>query len=349
MVVAAPAGHAGVMDLLVLGGGGFLGYHAVAEALAAGHRVTTFSRHSEPVMHGVATLVGDRSSDLSALRGQDFDAVVDTTSDADAVRATAELLRGRVGAYGFVSGMSVYAPDGPSVPDESAPVRRAGAGYDDDVLQARSLKKLACEDVLAEELPDTPVTIARVGIMTGPRDPSDRFTWWPVRVARALAGRADTLVLAPGDPARSVQHSDARDIAGWLVSMLDRRRGGTFNAVGPGRTEPVGEVLAACARAAGAQEGDVEWVWADETFTAGQLADVTDEQRPLWFPEAQIPQVAIDSSAAIAEGLTFRPAEQTAADVLALVREEGRLDDLAAGWPGERERDLVGRWRALAV
>ncbi len=336
------------MDLLVLGGGGFLGYHAVAQALVAGHRVTTFSRHREPVIDGVETLVGDRSGDLSALRGRDFDAVVDTTSNADAVRATARLLRGHVGAYGFVSGMSVYAPDGPAVPDESAPLRRAGAGYDDDVLQERSLAKLACEDVLAGELVGTAVTIARVGIMTGPRDPSDRFTWWPVRVALALTGQAGAEILAPGDPARSVQHSDARDIAGWLVSMLERRRAGVFNAVGPGREEPVGEVLAACARAAGAGPGDVEWVWADETFTTGQLAGVTDEQRPLWFPEPQIPQAGIDSSAALAEGLRFRPAEQSAADVLAQVREQGRLHDLAAGWPAQRERALVARWRAVS-
>lgn len=334
------------MDLLVLGGGGFLGYHAVVEGLAAGHDVATFSHHEEPVADGVETLVGDRSDDLSALQGRQFDAVVDTTSDADAVRATATLLRGHVGAYGFVSGMSVYAPDGPAVPDESAPLRRAGAGYDDDVLQERSLKKLACERVLADELDDTPVLVARVGIMTGPRDPSDRFTWWPVRVARALAGDAGTTILAPGDPDRAVQHSDARDIAAWVVSMLSHGAGGTFNTVGPGRTDRVGDVLDACVEAAGGSAGDVEWVWADEAFTARALADVTDEQRPLWFPEPQIPQAAIDSGAAVARGLVFRPAGSTAADVLAEVVAQGRTQDLACGWPAERERDLVRRWRA---
>ena len=334
------------MDLLVLGGGGFLGYHAVTQALTAGHVVTTFSHHAEPVADGVATLVGDRSGDLSALRGHDFDAVVDTTSDADAVRATASLLRGHVGAYGFVSGMSVYAPDGPEVPDESAPLRRAGAGYDDDVLQERSLDKLACERVLGEELGDTPTLVARVGIMTGPRDPSDRFTWWPVRVARALAGDADAAVLAPGDPGRAVQHSDARDIAAWMVSMLARGAGGTFNTVGPGRVDRVGDVLDACLEAAGGRPGDVEWVWADEDFTAEALADVDDEQRPLWFPEPQIPQRAVDSGAAITAGLVFRPAGATAADVLAEVVEQGRLEDLRCGWPDERERELVRRWRS---
>lgn len=333
------------MDLLVLGGGGFLGYHAVTQALAAGHGVTTFSRHAEPVAEGVETLVGDRSGDLSALRGRGFDAVVDTTSDADAVRATTRLLRGSVGAYGFVSGMSVYAPDGPEVPDESAPLRRAGAGYDDDVLQERSLRKLACERVLAQELGGTPALVARVGIMTGPRDPSDRFTWWPVRAARALAGGADAAVLAPGDPGRAVQHSDARDIAAWMVSRLARGAGGTFNTVGPGRADRVGDVLEACAGAAGARAGDVEWVWADEAFTAGELADVTDEQRPLWFPEPQIPQRSVDSRAALAAGLVFRPAASTAADVLAEVVEQGRLEDLRCGWPAERERELVRRWR----
>ena len=201
------------MRLLVLGGGGFLGYHAVVAARSAGHDVTVFGRSEKAPVPGVEVLVGDRQGDLSALHGRTWDAALDTFTDsapgAPAIRSTAELLSGSVVAYGYVSGMSVYAPDGPAWPDESAPVRHEGFR---DVLQERSLAKLAAERVLAEAF-DGPVLLPRVGIMVGPRDPSRRFTYWPWRLAAALSGTRGRRVLVPGTPARAVQYSDARDVA----------------------------------------------------------------------------------------------------------------------------------------
>lgn len=329
------------MHLLVLGGGGFLGHAVVSEALGAGHDVTVFSRSGKAPVDGVEVLQGDRSGDLSALSGRYFDAVLDTFSDPDAVAATARLLSGNVGAYGYISGMSVYAPDGPAVPDESAPVRVEGR-YD-DVLQERSIAKLACEAALREHF-DGPTLVTRVGIMVGPRDPTDRFTWWPVRFARALAGTADRRVLAPGDPSRSVQYTDVRDLAVWMNAMLAAGHGGLFNGVGPGRPDSVGEVLDACLRAVGGSHGGVELVWADEGTMQAELAAALpdQEQRPLWFPEDQIPQDAIDSSAALAAGLTFRSAEETARGAFEQVGDR----DLAAGFDPELERRLLSRIRA---
>ena len=328
------------MRLLVLGGGGFLGFHVVASALAAGHEVTVFGRSPDRPFAGVEVLTGDRRGDLTALRGRSWDAVLDTFTDTDpgapAVRATAELLSGAVGGYGYVSGMSVYAPAGPSRPDESGPVRRAGVEADDDPLQERSLAKLAAEAVLADVF-DGPVLLPRVGIMVGPRDPSHRFTWWPLRFHRALTGAAARVVPAPGDPGRPVQYSDARDIAGWVVAMLAAGRGGVFNTVGPGRAEPLEEVLAACLTAAGGAPGDVELDWRDEDGLRDRLAGVEEEQRPLWFPEDQIPQAAIDSTAAVRAGLRFRPALDTARDTLRWALDTG-ADGLLAG-PFERRLD----------
>lgn len=129
--------------------------------------------------------------------------------------------------------MSVYAPSGPARPDETGPVRRAGREPDEDPLQERSLAKLTAEAARAE-LFDGPVLLPRVGIMVGPRDPSHRFTWWPLRMRRALDGTAPRRIPAPGRPDRPVQYSDARDIAGWVVAMLARGAGGTYNTVGPG-------------------------------------------------------------------------------------------------------------------
>lgn len=335
----APTWVARPVQLLVLGGGAFLGRHAVRAALDAGHDVTVFSRSGGSPVDGVEVLTGDRQGDLSALHGREFEAVLDTFSDPDAVAATASLLSGSVGAYGYVSGMSVYHPTGPRVAGAGDPVRREGEADDDDPLQERSLAKLGAETAVAEHFAG-PAPVFRVGVMVGPHDPSDRFTWWPVRLARALAGDADRTVLAPGDPARVVQYSDARDIAAFAVAVLARRDEGVFDTVGPGRAQPLSAVLDACLRAAGGAPGDVDWAWAGERYLREGLRDLEEEARPLWFPEDQIPQDAIDSSAAIAAGLRFRPAEDTARDVLAWLRDEGRTE-LAAGLDPEFERALV--------
>jgi len=159
------------------------------------------------------------------LRGRGWDAVLDTFSDAGAVAASAAVLSGSTGAYGYVSGISVYHPEGPAMVDEDAPLRRPDEAAPDDPLQERSLAKLACEDAVHARYAG-PVLVARPGIMVGPRDPTDRFTYWPLRFA------GDGIVVAPGDPVRPVQFTDARDLAAWLVRMLAAGEGGTYNAVG---------------------------------------------------------------------------------------------------------------------
>lgn len=319
------------MRLLVLGGGGFLGYHAVTEGLAADHEVTVFNRTGTPPIDGVEAIAGDRRDDLSGLRGREWDVVFDTFTDtepgAPAVRATADLLSGAVGAYGYVSGMSVYAPAGPSVPDESGPVRQAGVEPDSDRLQERSLAKLAGEAAVTAAF-DGPALFPRVGIMVGPR--STRFSYWPVRIAAAARGEQPRSILVPGDGERSVQYSDARDIAAWAVYMLASGRGGTFNTVGPGRDDSLGSVLEACCTAAEVDPGDLDFVAVpDELLLRDWLTEVDEEERPLWYPEDQIPQRAIDSAAALAAGLRFRPPAMTAADTLAWAEEsdEAALTD----------------------
>ena len=333
------------MRLLVLGGGGFLGYHVVAEALEMGHEVSTFNREGEAPLDGMEALQGDRKDDLSALRGRAWDAVLDTFSDPDAVGETARLLSGSVGAYGYVSGISNYHPDGPAVVDEGSPLRGVDEDLDDE-LQERSVAKLRCEEAVEENF-SGPVLISRVGIMVGPRDPTARVSWWPVRFARALAD--DSEVLAPGDPNRPVQFSDARDIASWMVRMLDEKNSGTFNTVGPGRDITLAEVLDACRSAAvgegGGEAGDVQVTWAGEEFLRRNLSDVTEEERPLWFPEEQIPFEAVDSSKALAAGLGFRTVEETARDTLAWVRSRPQGTEPQAGFSPEFEEHLLRRWR----
>lgn len=334
------------MKLLVLGGGGFLGYHVAAEALGMGHEVTTFNREGEAPLDGVDALQGDRQHDLSALRGRTWDGVLDTFSDPDAVGEAARLLSGSAGAYGYVSGISNYHPNGPTVVDEDAPLRSENDELD-DVLQERSIAKLRCEEAVKNF--SGPVLISRVGIMVGPRDPTDRFSWWPVRLARALADGSE--VLAPGEPDRPVQFSDARDIAAWMVRMLEAKNSGTFNTVGPGRSISLAEVLDACRdaarEAAGPRDGaeNVRVTWADEEFLRQRLSDVAEEERPLWFPEDQIPFEVVDSSRALAAGLRFRPAVETARDALSWINTRPQGPELRAGFGPEFENELLRRWR----
>lgn len=313
------------MRLLVLGGGGFLGFHAVGAALSAGHAVTVFSRSADPPVPGVEVIQGDRrggDAGLAGLRGRSWDAVFDTFTDSDegapAVAASAELLRDRVEMYCYVSGMSVYAPHGPAVPDESAPVREVGRQT--DRLQERSIAKLTGERVVRDRFAERAL-FPRVGIMVGPR--GRRYTYWPIRFVRALRGDLPRSVLVPGDLDRDVQYSDARDIAAWAVEMLSSRRGGVFNTVGPGRAETLRTVLEACLEAAHGSLADVDLVSGDEDTLRRKLTGVDEEDRPLWFPEDQIPQTAIDSSAALAAGLEFRPALETARDTAAWALETG--------------------------
>jgi 2'-hydroxyisoflavone reductase len=330
--------------LLVLGGGGFLGYHMVAEALEMGHEVSTFNREGAAPLDGVEALQGDRQDDLSALRGRTWDGVLDTFSDPDAVGEAARLLSGSVGAYGYVSGISNYHPDGPAVVDEDSPLRSANDDLDDE-LQERSIAKLRCEEAVEENF-SGPVLISRVGIMVGPRDPTDRFSWWPARFARALSEGGE--VLAPGDPDRRVQFSDARDIASWMVRMLEAKNSGTFNTVGPGWGISIAEVLEACrdvaAGEAGGEGGEVRITWAGEEFLRQNLPDVAEDERPLWFPEDQIPFQAVDSSKALTAGLRFRPVEATARDTLAWIRSRSQGTDLQAGFSPAFERELLRRW-----
>ena len=274
------------MRLLVLGGTKFLGRHAVAHALEQGHEVTTFTRgRTNPdLFPGAEHLRGDRDGDLDALREGEWDGVVDTSGYVpEIVRQSAELLQEAVRRYVFVSTISVYS----------------------DADDAYGGLKLACERVV-EELYGDRSTRVRAGLIAGPYDPTDRFTYWP----RRLAGGGE--VLAPGDPRQPVQLVDGRDLAAWLVRLALAGPGGTFDATSPSLS--LGELLERL-------RGEANLVWVDgQRLLAAGVEPWT--ELPLWLPEAAWPLMERDVSAAIAAGLTFRPLEATARDTLAWDRGE---------------------------
>jgi len=326
------------VKLLVLGGTVFLGRHLVEAALARGDEVTIFNRgRTAPgLFPEVERLTGDRDGSLSALEGRTWDAVVDTSGFVPrVVRQSAELLADAAGVYCFVSSISVYT-DFTSGPDETSDVEGLDDPATEDVDAAYGGLKAACEDVVRSIYAERALAV-RPGLIVGPHDPTGRFTYWPVRVARGGE------VLAPAPPARGVQVIDVRDLASWMLELVARREGGTLNGVAAPTT--FGELLAACAEHASAP---TELAWVDESFLLERnVAPWT--ELPLWIPGPNAAGHAdVSTARAFASGLSPRPLPATVADTLAWARtlrgdpdrqEDGRyrVRTLTA----ERERELL--------
>ena len=318
------------MKLLILGGTKFLGRHAVDAALAAGHDVTIFTRgQSNPELFpDVEHLQGDRDGDLGALEGRGWDGVVDTSGYVPrVVRQSAELLRDAVDRYVFVSSISVY--DDFSQPiDENTALAQLEDPATEDVLEHYGALKAASETVIDEVYGDRGANV-RAGLIVGPYDPTDRFTYWPRRIA------AGGDVLGPGDPAAPVQFVDARDLAAWLVKLALEGPGGVFNATGPSKPLTFASLLE---RARAAIGSDVNVVWIDEqTLLDAEVQAWT--ELPLWLPGDDYAGMArADTRRARAAGLTFRPLEETVVDTLAWDRTvEGDRPTL----PREKERTVL--------
>ena len=333
------------MRLLIMGGTQFLGRHAAEEALRRGHELTLFNRgRSAPDLFPEAErLTGDRDGGLDPLRGRQFDAVLDPSGYVPRVVAqSAGLLRDAAGTYLFVSSESVYATsrkDG--LVDEDGALHDPPPPEVEEVMEHYGGLKVACERVVRDAFGDRAI-IVRPGLIVGPYDPTNRFTYWVRRMHDADDGEA---VLAPATPDRQVQFIDARDLAAWLLDLLEKGTSGVFNADGPAQPLTMGEALAACAAAAGTAP---EVVWASERFLLDRKVEPW-MGLPLWIPEDDPEGLAVfDNRRAITAGLSFRPTEQTAADTLAweLARLPGPLGEYTAGIPREQERELLAAWRA---
>ncbi len=320
--------------LLVLGGTAFLGPELVEEAKRAGWTVTLFNRgKTNPhLFPDVEKLRGDRRSDLKALEGRSWDAVVDTSGYFPKdVAASARLLSKSVGLYVFVSTISVYGDTSKPGIDERAPVAKTDQPDADKVSGANygALKAL-CEEAAEREMPGK-VLVVRPGLIIGPGDTSDRFTYWPVRVARGGE------VLAPGTPDDPVQFVDVRDLAAWTIAMIGKGRTGVFNATGPKEPLTFGPMLAACREAAGS---NATFTWVDaKTLEELKIAPWSD--MPCWVPPfgETAGSRRVNNGKAVGEGLTFRPIVETARDTLAWWRTlpEERRSRLKAGLTPERE------------
>ncbi len=326
------------MRLLVLGGTRFLGRHLVEAALDAGDSVTLFHRgRTNPELFAgrVERIEGDRDGGLDLPAGGEWDAVVDTCGYVPrVVAASATALAGRCGHYTFVSTESVYGDVGEAGVDESAPVARLPDPATEvvDGETYGGLKAL-CEAAAEAAIPGRVLNV-RPGLIVGPWDPTDRFTYWPRRIA---AGGA---VLLPGGPERPVQFVDGRDLAAWILAAARRALTGTFNACGPAERTGMGALFEACTAVSGS---DARPAWTDERALIDAGVEPWSEL-PLWVGEGADPTDAgfmqISSARAIAEGLAFRPVEEIVRDTLEWDREHPEFRSAAALTP-EREAELL--------
>ena len=334
------------MKLLILGGTKFLGRHIVDAALAKGHEVTLFNRgNTNPDLYpDLESLRGDRDSGLAPLKGRRWDVVIDPSGYAPRiVRDSAELLADVVEHYTFISSISVYSDFSEPGIDENSPV----ATLEDETVEevtgdTYGALKALCEQAAEAIMPGRVLNV-RAGLIVGPHDPTNRFTYWPVRVSKG----GD--VLAPDSPDYPIQFIDGRDLAAWVLRMAEGRKGGIYNVTGPDTTMTMGKLLETCKAVSGS---DASFVWMDEDFLLEKEVSPWSEL-PLWLPQGWGGMHATDVGKAVADGLTYRPVDETVRATLdwqaTHMGELPKTDGMSlppAGLDAEKEARILASWRA---
>jgi nucleoside-diphosphate-sugar epimerase len=331
------------LRILILGGTGFTGPFQVKYALSRGHKVTVFNRgktHPGELPKEVEQLIGDRNGQLEALKGKQWDVCIDNPTTLPAwVRDAAQILKGNVERYIFISTISVYA-DTSTGPDESAPLAKyEGADPFKETLEAMKASgyktygplKTLSEQETEKWFPGKSLII-RPGLIVGPRDETDRFTYWPVRIDRG----GD--VLAPGNPSDPVQFIDGRDLAEWTIRMAENRETGIYNATGPAKELGIGGMLDGIKTAL---SSNATFAWADAEFLKQQKVEAWSDM-PVWAGD-ELGLSRANISRALAKGLTFRPLGETARDTLAWFKAQKpeRRAKMRAGLTPEREAEVL--------
>jgi nucleoside-diphosphate-sugar epimerase len=327
------------MEILIIGGTRFVGRSLVEAARERGHAITMFNRgRTNPgAFPGVEEVHGDRDGGLEALDGRRWDAVVDTCGYVPrVVRASAEQLAGAAGRYAFVSSLSVYPDNATTGIDETAPVGTLDDPSVEEVTEdTYGPLKALCEEGVRRAFGDRAL-ILRCGMIVGPHDYTDRFTYWVRRVARGGE------VLVPDPPTYRIQLIDVRDLATWTVRMIEQGVGGVFNATGPERPLTMAALLETCRTASGSEP---TFTWVPGEFLTERGVEPWSDL-PFWLPQPEYAGfMSVDVRRAVGSGLTFRPLEHTVRDTLAW--DAGRPPDqpLDAGLTPEREAGLLRAWR----
>ena len=325
------------LRILFLGGTGFIGPHMVRYAMYRGHEVTLFNRGrtAPELFPGVETLIGDRDDQLDSLRGGTWDAVIDNSGYVPRhVRDSAELLRDNVGRYLFTSTGSVYNFDQDEL-TEDAELLPLEDPTSEDVDRYYGPLKVLCENAVTDIYGERG-TVVRLHVVAGPGDPTDRFTYWPVRIDHGGE------IIAPGSQSTPVQFIDVRDLAEFMVLLLERDIGGTYNAAGPALDPTSMAEFLYGIRAI--TSTNLSFTWIDEQFLVEQEA-----RFQLWYPptEGAIRGLSrVRSHKGVAAGLTFRPLAETAFDTLEWFKSlpEERRNGFELNL--ERDRQVLEAWKA---
>jgi 2'-hydroxyisoflavone reductase len=341
------------LNLLILGGTGFTGPHQIEYAVARGHRVTVFNRGRRDVAlpESVIQLQGDRNTgDLASLRGKEWDVVIDNPTTLPFwVRDAGDVLKDAAGHYIFISTISVYGDTSVAGMDENTVLAQYTG--EDPMKETQETMRgngglygplKALSEAEAEKWFPGRTTVIRPGLIVGPRDNTDRFTYWPVRIDRGGE------VLAPGDGNDPVQFIDGRDLAQWTIRMAEQKKPGIYNATGPEHPLSIAEMLYGIRAVT---TSDVKFTWVPIEFLQQHQVRGWSEM-PVWViprpDNAGFSRVSIQR--AVAAGLTFRPLATTAADTLewfATLPAE-RQANLLSGIKPEREREVLAAWHARA-
>lgn len=330
------------MNLLILGGGVFLGQSLLAAALEHGHSVTVFNRGQSRNWWppGVKSIVGNRTEDLHLLMGRRWDAVIDTCGyRPQDVELSCAALFDSCDRYVFISSVSAYASFA-RAPIRETDALASAAGHDKDTVTGVNYGplKAECERTVSRVF-GTRAILIRPGLIVGPDDPTGRFSYWPWRIA------AGGKILAPGIPERPVQYIDARDLAAWILRLVAQRASGAFNATGPNEGATFVELLDTCRWICGE---DVEVHWVDERFLEREGVQPWVEL-PLWIPSHD-PATAgfhqVDTARARLAGLKTRPMAVTLNDILEAGMPVDTDKRRAGKLTRERERNLLAVWNS---
>jgi 2'-hydroxyisoflavone reductase len=341
------------LRILILGGTAFTGPQQIRYALERGHKVTIFTRGrtepttNEEVFDRVEQLVGDRAGDIEALRGREWDAVIDNSASIPSwVRRAAELLKGHVDIYLFTSSLSVHADNSKIGMTEDDPVATIDPAAAEAVTTVQQITgenygalKALCEEEARKAFPQGAIVV-RPHLIVGPGDRSDRWTYWPARIARGGE------VMAPGTPDDAVQYIDARDLAEFDIHLIETRQLGTYSGVGPLSKLTMAEMLYGIRAVV---SNAISFTWVDAEFLAAH------EVQPWSEMTAWVPPVGtdagfsmFDNSRAVAAGMNYRPLAVTAKDTLDwwLAQPEERRARPRAGLAAEKEAAVLAAWHA---
>ena len=329
------------LDILILGGTGFLGPHMVREALRRGHNVTLFNRGRSDIQMfpDLETIIGDRDNGLDGLKGRRWDAVIDNSGYVPRhVQDSARLLSS-TDHYVYTSTVSVYA-DFNIHNVESSPLGTLADETVEEVTgETYGPLKALCEKRVANEIPSEKLTIIRPTYVCGPRDHTDRFSYWPIRT------RKGGEMIWPGSPDDVIQIIDVNDLANFTLHCIDKHISGIYNAVNPAGSYTMGDLLADSQAITGV---DVDAHWISEEFAYEN--DIVGRTLPIWNPTSGESggSGTFSGEAARAVGLHNRPERETARNVLAWwdTQSEERQANMKAGLSAEREAELLAAWKS---